>query len=186
MTGLSNTPGGDPHVDLTDDASVQEAVRARRTRRDLSQVESDLATLTGTLRDLAERGVGVTLHTDDDRRLQGVLVAVARDHVVLAMPSRQRAHLPIDAVHLVRTEPGMRIGVARGDRTAAQDLLLQERITRWVPGTPRLAVFVTGRSDPLRGRLEAIGEDVVTLRGDSDNHPTWIAMDAVRCVVTDE
>lgn len=182
---MSYEPGIDPHVTLADNASVQEAVRQRQQRRDIAHVEADIATLVGTLRDLAERRVGITLHSDDDHRIQGVVVAVAIDHVVVATPSHQRALLPLDAVHYVRTDPGIAAGVARSDRLAAQDLLLQERIAHWQGDQPHLAVFVRGRPDPLRGRLVAIGEDVVTLRGDSDHHPTWIRLAAIRCILID-
>lgn len=182
---MTYEPGLDPHVTLHDDASVEEAVRQRQQRRDIAQFESDVATFTGTLRDLAERRVGVTLQTDDDHRVRGILLAVAQDHVVVAMPSRQRALLPLHAVHYVRTDPDVAAGVARGDRSAAQDLLLAERLDRWQDGQPFLAVYVRGRPDPLRGHLVAVGEDVVTLRGDSDGHPTWVAIEAIRCVVAD-
>lgn len=182
---MTHEPGIDPHVTLHDDASVQEAVRQRQQRRDIARFESDIATFTGTLRDLAERRVGVTLQTDDDHGVRGILLAVAVDHIVVAMPSGQHAMLPLDAVHYVRTDPDVIAGVARSDRSAAQDLLLTERLARWQRDQPFLAVYVKGRSDPLRGHLVAVGEDVVTLRSDSDHHPTWIATDAIRCVVAD-
>lgn len=175
----------DPLVQLGDDAALETAIRDRQERRDIAHVEADLATMVGTLRDLAERAVGVTILTDMDRRFQGVLVAVAIDHVVLATASLQHVHMPLDAVHHVRTEPGMSRGVARGDREAAQDLMLQERLARWQHTPPHVAVHVTGRPDPIRGRLVAVGEDVVTVHGDHDPHPTWIRLASVRCIIRD-
>ena len=182
--GTTTTTGSasDPTVDLRDEASVDHAVATRRSRRQLEQVESELATFVGTLRDLAERGVVVALHCDDDRRFQGVVIAVATDHVVMATPAGQRVHLLLEAIHAVRVEPDDAAGIPRSSRDAAQDLLLLERIARWLADPPDVALFITGRLEPVRGRLVAVGEDVVTIRGDHDDHPTWVAAGAVRCV----
>lgn len=182
---LYREPGRDPTVDLRDDASVEDAVTQRLARRQIEQVESDIATFVGLLRDVSERRVAVTIHTDDDRRFQGIVVAVARDHVVIDTFARQRIHLRIEAIHIVRVEPGQTASVPRGDRGAAQDLLLIERLARWQDNPPYIALFVTGRADPVRGRLVAVGDDVVTLQGDHDRHPTWVSAAAVRCVATE-
>lgn len=175
----------DPTVDLLDEGSVDAAVAARLARRRNEQVEADIATFVGMLRDVAERRVGVTVHGDDDRRFQGIVIAVAADHLVMVTPARQRVCLRLEAVHLVRVEPGSAAAVPRGDRPAAQDLLLVERLARWLDDPPHVAMYIAGRDEPIRGRLVAVGEDVVTVRGDHDHHPTWIAAAAVRCVATD-
>lgn len=175
----------DPLVELGDDASLRSAIRDRQERRDIAHVQADLATMVGTLRDLAERAIGVTIMTDMDRRFQGVLIAVALDHVVLTTAAAQHVHIPLDAVHHVRTEPGLSRGVARSDRAAAQDLLLQERLARWQHSPPHVGVYVVGRPDPIRGRLVAVGEDVLTVHGDHDHQPTWIRLASVRCVIRD-
>jgi hypothetical protein len=178
----TTSPATDPTVRLRDDGSVEDAVAARRARHHFAQVESELATFVGTLRELAERGVEVTIRGDDDRGFQGVVLAVATDHVVMATPPGQRVHMLLDAIHTVRVEPGSRAGIPRSSREAAQDLLLLERLDRWLDDPPDVAIFVAGRIDPVRGRLTAVGDDVLTIRDDHDEHPTWIAAGAVRCV----
>lgn len=178
-------PARDPTVTLRDDASIEEAVASRQARRQLEQAESEFATFVGLLRDVAERRVAVTIHADDDRRFQGIVVAVAADHVVMDTPAHQRLHLRLEAIHMVRVEPGHDAAVPRGDRSAAQDMLLLERMGRWLDDPPTVALFVDGRPDPVRGRLVAVGDDVVTIRGDHDRHPTWVAAAAVRCVATE-
>lgn len=182
---LHHRAGRDPTVTLRDDASVEDAVAQRLARRHLEQAESDFATFLGLLRDVAERGVDVTVHGDDDRRFQGVVIAVAGDHIVVDTPARQRLHLRLDAIQMVRVEPGHDAAIPRGDRTAAQDVLLLERMARWLDEPPYVALFVAGRPDPVRGRLVAVGDDVITIRGDHDRHASWIPAGAVRCVATE-
>lgn len=184
----TSTPTGrvsDPTVDLRDRATVDDAVATRRSRRQLEHVESELATFVGTLRNLAERGVGLTVACEDDRRFQGVVLAVATDHVVMATPAGQRVHLLLDAVHAVHVEPEATAGIPRSSRDAAQDLLLLERMARWLDDRPDVALFLAGRPEPVSGRLVAVGEDVVTISRDHDDQPTWVAASAVRCIAID-
>ena len=175
-------PGQDPLVGLTDDARVADAIAQRAGQRDLTARATELATLVGTLRDLAERQAGVGVTTTSGRTYRGSLVAVAADHLVLATPARQRAFVRLDRVAVVRPDPDGRVPVAQGEREHAQDLLLLERCARWVVDRPAVAVAVAGGSDLLRGRLLAVADDVLSLALDGSRLPTYVAAAAIEVV----
>lgn len=178
-------PGHDPTVDLRDEAVLEHAVAARSDERLLNRVAIETATLVGTLRDLAERRAGVTLGLPDDQAVQGTMLAVNRDHVLVATGADQRAHVRLASVVMVRPDPTSRVPVAQGSRDAADDRSLGDLLSRWEPDRPRLAVLVRGRSEPVRGRLAAVGEDVVTLDHVTGRHPVYVPTDAVRVVLVD-
>ncbi len=176
-------PADDPLVDLTDRARATDAVTARTTRRDLAQRTRELATLAGTLRDLAERRVGATLGGVSGRNHQGTVVALATDHVVLQAPSGRRVYVRLDAIATVRPDPCVDAPIAGGDRDAAEDVLLAERCARWVADRPQLAVALDGTTELVHGRLVGVGEDVLTLTADGSGNPVYVAVGAVHAVV---
>ena len=175
-------PGPDPLVGLTDDARVADAIAQRAGQRDLTARATELATLVGTLRDLAERRAGVGVTTTSGRTERGSLVGVAADHLVLATRAGQHVFVRLDRVAVVRPDPDGRVPVAQGERDPAQDLLLLERCARWVADRPALAIAVTGGDDLLRGRLLAVAEDVLSLALDGARLPTYVAADAIEVV----
>jgi hypothetical protein len=175
-------PGADPLVGLTDEARLAEAIAERSEQRELTERASELATLAGTLRDLAERTAGIGLTTRSGRTFHGSALAVAVDHVAVGTPAGQHVFVRLDRVAVVRPDQASRAPVAQGERAPAQDLLLLERCARWVADRPALAVAVDGVDDLLRGRLLAVADDVLSLALDGTRTPTYVAGAAVEAI----
>lgn len=178
-------PDHDPTVDLRDDEAVRAAVEDRTAGRALTRMSAESATLAGTLRDLAERQIGTTVLVTGGHSLQGSLVGVAADHVVLATQAHQFTHVRTDHIVSVRADPEVTIPVAQGDRAADDRLTLLQRLDRWEEDRPVVACLVRGRPDPLRGRLLAVGEDVISLDIADDRHPSYVAESALLAVMVD-
>lgn len=183
MTGW--TRGEDPLVDLADDARVADAIAARAEQRDLTARAAELATLAGTLHDLAERGAGVGVTTTGGRTVQGTALGLAADHLAVATGAGQLVFVRLDRVAVVRPDPALRAPTAQGERDAAHDLLLLERLAHWVDERPEVAVGLAGVADLVRGRLVAVAEDVLTLVAGPDHAPTYLAADAIEVVAVD-
>lgn len=186
MTTMSEPPDGrDPLVELTDQARLDAAITDRQLERELRDRAADLATVTGTLRDLAEQAAVITLSTPSGRTFTGRLLAVALDHVVLATPGHQQVVVASDSVATVRPEPRAGALPPMGDRPPAQDLELVERLARWLEVRPRLAVAPRGPGDLIKGVLTAVGEDVISLRPDAGGPLIWVATAQVEAVARD-
>lgn len=175
-------PADDALVGLTDETRVAEAVAERSRQRDLTLRASELATLAGTLRDLAERRAGVGVTTVSGRTYQGRATAVSTDHVVLQTPVGQQVFVRLTAIATVRPDRDSHAPLAQGDREPSQDLLLVERCARWVGDRPALALSVRGHDDLVRGRLLAVAEDLLSVALDGSRSPTYVAVDAVDAV----
>lgn len=179
-------PADDPLVELTDDERLAEAIAARSEQREMTTRATEMATLAGTLRDLAERTAGVGVTTRSGRTVRGSALAVAADHVVVATPAGQRAFVRLDAVGMVRPDPDSRAPLAQGEREPAQDVLLLERCARWVGDRPTIALQVAGAADLLRGRLLAVSEDLVTVSLDGARAPVYVAAAAIEVVALEQ
>lgn len=178
-------PPDDPLVGLTDEARVAEAVAARSAQRDLTMRATELATLAGTLRDLAEHTAGVAVTTTSGRNYQGSAIGVAADHLALASSAGQHVFVRLDAIALVRPDPDSRAPVAQGDREPLQDLLLLERCARWVDDRPMVALAVRGSADLLRGRLLAVADDLISVALDGSRRPVYVTGEAIEAVAVD-
>lgn len=152
----------DPLVSLLDEARADDAGTGRRRERSLRRQAEESATFAGTLLDLAERGVAVTVRTVAGRVSHGVILAVATDFVVLRCRDRSDVCLRLAALVTVRPDTGLRQGPATGDRPAPLDLLLVEVLAGLAPDRARVGLVVSG--DVVSGELRAVGADVVTLR----------------------
>lgn len=182
--GAAHRPDADPFLGLTDDARVAEAVAARAGQRDLTARAMELATMAGTLRDLAEARAGVGITTTSGRTVQGAALGVATDHVVLATGAGQHVLVALAAVAVVRPDPADRAPIAQGERAPAQDLLLLERCAVLAEERPEVAVGVRGSAELLRGQLAAVADDVLTITG-VDRTPAYVAAAAVEVVAID-
>jgi hypothetical protein len=179
-------PRRDPYVDLADEAAHEAAVRARAGERQLKARAAELANWAGTLRDLAEREVGVVLTGRSGRTHRGVLVAVAEDYVAMRLPAGQTVAVAGDAVASVRPEPGLATAPAMGDRDRAQDRTLLELIDRAAEERRRVAVAVEGAADVMQGTLVGVGEDVLSLRLEShDRGMVYVRAGAVLEIVVE-
>jgi hypothetical protein len=172
----------DPYVALADEAAHAEVLRVRAEERARREAASALATWIGTLRDLAETARTVTVQTAAGRSHRGVLAAVGIDHLALVAPSGVRILVRLDAVCLVRPAPDRPAPPASGDRDRSQDRALGEALEPLVGS--QVTLGLAGGHDPVRGRLVALGEDVVTLRLDGpDRGGVYLPLAAVEEVV---
>lgn len=179
-------PTDDPLVGLTDDQRLADAIAERAGQRDLTARATEMATMAGTLRDLAERHAGIIVTTTSGRAYQGSALGVSADHLVLATGAGQRVFARLDAVSVVRPDPTARAPLAQGERDPAQDVLLLERCARWVADRPVVALAVTGAADLLRGRLLAVAEDLVTVALDGSRSPVYVAADRIEVVALEQ
>lgn len=162
--GAWRPPSDDPFVRLTDEGRLADAIRDRSEERELRQQQSEFATFAGTMRDLAEAHQHVTVRSASGRSYQGPLLAVAVDHLVIAGGSDRTIHIAVDQVTAVQLDPTGVGSVAAGDRGAAQDRTLDEVLADALEDRPIVVIVTRGDGEAHRGRLLAVGEDVVTLR----------------------
>ena len=161
-------PGDDELTNLVDGARGREAALSRSRERWLRRQAEEEASLRGTLVDLAETGLTVSLRTISGRAHVGTVTAVARDFCVLRTAGGLVVHLVLDALAMVRPEPGSRTVAATGDRPPPVDLCLAEVLSDAAATRPRAAVVARGIDQPVAGELRAAGLDVLSLRLDGE------------------
>lgn len=147
------------------EARVDEAGRARARQRWLRRQAEEEATFGGLLVDLAERDKPVVVRTASGRRHRGRVAAVGTDFVLLGGETRHWVLVPLEAITTVRPV-GAGGGAAAGHRAPALDLLLGEALDAMAGDLARVAVTAVGDPDPVAGDLEAVGDDVLTVRLD--------------------
>jgi hypothetical protein len=174
--------GQDPFVDLTDDAAHQAAVRARSDRRMARTRAGESATWVGTLHDLAERRAPVVL-TVGAVRLAGTLTAVGADHVVLRTSVGEQVWLRIAAVRSLAPDPATGAGPVAGHRDTAPSAELADLLDHAAEQRCTVRVFVRDVAEPIRAHVEAVGEDLLTLRLDAAGRPRlYVPLAAVDAV----
>lgn len=179
-------PSPDPFVHLADDAVQDAAVRARSERRGRQQRATEVATWIGTLRDLAERRIVVSLRVRSGRVHRGTLVAVARDHVAVRLAAGRLVFVALPAVRTVRPEPGEAAPPAMGDRDSAQDRTLGEVVARLAEDRAPVVLGVRDLEAALAGEVVGLGEDVLTLRvAGADRATVYLPLDILDEVAID-
>jgi hypothetical protein len=165
----------------TADTRIDEAARSRTRERWLRQQATEDARFAGVALDLAERGVAVAVGTTSARTLQGLIVAVARDFLVLRHDGGTATFLALPAVATIRPEAGHPAGDAASDRTSPVDTVLADVFTALAADRPRVRVVVEGGGEALAGELRAASGDVVTLRLDGRRPATiYLQLASVR------
>lgn len=154
----------DPYVDLSDEAAHRAAVQARREERERSARAGEVASWSGTLRDLAERRVDVSVSCAAGRQHRGALVAVGVDHIGLRVGPSGLVVIAIDTVRAVRPEPGSPGGAAMGDRDEPRDRRIEDVLDEVVARDGRVAVVLRDVPEPLHGEVLGLGDDVLTIR----------------------
>lgn len=163
----------DPYLALADEAALRAAVASRLEERDRRDRAAELATWIGTLRDLAERGVRVSIACTSGRTHRGVLVAVALDHVGVELDSGSVVLLALDTLRAVRPEPGQPAPAAMGDRDERPaDRTLAEVLTDLAERDGEVAIVLRDVTEPLQGEVLGLGEDVLTLRTSGSGRDT--------------
>lgn len=163
MTGDDAVGDAPELAELFDDAALEAAVRARRVAREGRDRARELATWVGALRDLVEREAAVQVATDSDVAVAGRLVGLAADHLLLRVPGGGLTVVARAATTAVReTDPAAGTAPAAGDRPAPTDRALLHVLDRWREDDAVVALVLRGGASE-RGRLVAVGEDVVSL-----------------------
>lgn len=148
--------------DLLDEARA-DASRAERSRLHwLGQQARESATLLGSLVDLAESGVRVSLRLAGGHRVDGALTLVGVDVVALADGARLTV-VASDAIAVVRPAPGDGADPATGDRGPVVDLTFVEVLARLGAEPTPVAVGLRD-GDVVGGDLVATGADVLSVR----------------------
>ena len=184
---MSDQPAArDPFLVLEDDARQGAEAAARAERRSRLERASELATWRGTLRDLTERQLPVSLHLAGPRARRGRLVALGADHLGLRTPAGQLVLVRLDAVRTLRPEPGLSAPAATGDRDRIDGRRLVEVLATVVEDRQRVALGCDGSQEPLVGELAALGEDVLTMQLDgAQRSVVYLPLAAVSEVVLD-
>ncbi|RMH68128.1 MAG: hypothetical protein D6683_17250 [Actinomyces sp.] len=165
-------PDDDPtaavHADVDElarwsaEARIEEAVRARRRVRNLVDQHDGDVTVGTVLAGLAEQGGPVRVSTRHGHVLDGRVTALGRDHVVVTDRRQGRVFVPFASVAAVRD----RAPAESGARPAADGVT--PALSSLVGVLADLAaeqtrVRVVLASDDIRGRLTAVGSEVLVL-----------------------
>jgi hypothetical protein len=146
------------------EARVDQAATERSRERGLREVADQEATLAGTLLDLGERGVAVTVRTRADRVHHGSVEVVGPGFVALRLARGAVALVRTDAISTVRTAPAE--GLAPGDRSVRSELPLDDILRELAADRERVVIATVDGADLVTGELRAVGVDVAVVRGD--------------------
>ena len=150
---------------------VDQLARQRSRTRMLAQRDVEAASFGGTLLDLAEADVVVSIRTATGHQFVGTIRTLSEDHLSIAGPGRPRTLVALHALVAVSVAQ-QRSGGARGDRLIRGETLIDAMA--WLAGErPRVSIGVVGPGELLTGRLWSCGGDVCTLRTDA-TEGRWI------------
>ncbi len=158
---------------------VVEAAAERTSSREMLERAASTATWTGLLVDLAETS-SVVLADAGGHRVSGRLVGVAKDFVTLEAASGKPTLVRIDA--LVSITPladsaANRTGRPAGARLAPISTTMATVLDLlWDESAP---VTLRTESSSFHGVIVAVGEDVVSIRPDGQEHATRIRSSAI-------
>lgn len=158
-------PANDPHQELTDAARHALAVLSRVGERELLDVAADTATFTGTLHDLADRGVDVAVHLASGRRVHGAVRRIGRDVVVIGRADRVQVAVAARTIRSVGVASGdaASFSPARGERTDIVDVTLHGIVAEAFEFGIDLVLVAEASAEPIPGRVVGVGEDVITV-----------------------
>ena len=158
---------------------VSEAASGRARARELLEQSASTGTWVGLLVDLAEGSTAVVVSAGN-LKFSGRLVGVARDFITLEAGSGRPNLLRIDAIESIsptaRTVGG-RQGLPNGARIAAVNVSLSTVLDLLC--SESAPVIIKTSAATLQGTLEAVGEDVVAIRGSGRGLTTHIRAGAI-------
>lgn len=137
---------------------VEEAAAERSRRRWLERQAREDLTIRGVLRELAEHGGAVSVHTTGGSMLAGTVATVGADFVTLACDPGTRVIVGLSAVAALHT------GITPGpdERVLPERATLAATLAELAVERPEVVVRAGG--DDIRGALVAGGRDLVTIR----------------------
>jgi hypothetical protein len=157
---------------------VGEAAEARSRERWLRHQAAEMATMVGTLVDLAEQRVAVAIVVGS-RTVSGRLIGVGRDGVVLAEPSGAATVVALARVGVVRVtgrRPGT--GGASGERRAAGPWGVIDALAALAEDRSPVRLGLVG-GETLTGVLLTVGTDVMTVQLPAGGLHAHVALAAV-------
>lgn len=153
---------------LVDRSRVDDAVAERRRRSALRRQAAESGSFVGSVIDLAEQGVIVTVVSGDGHRARGRIRSIGADFIGLVDDHGETVLVCLDSASMVRAEPG----TARtlGDRTPRASATLMDVL---LTETEREVTVRTIWNETVTGTLETVGSDLVVLRAGGD--PIYLA-----------
>lgn len=130
--------------------------------------------------DLGERRVPVIVATRSGRRLGGTVATLGADFVGVRTSDGGRALVRLAAVTVVRPAP--REARTVGDRLVEVDAAFPEVLAELAAERPSVAVH-TDDGEVTRGRLLAVGHDLVTVAVGDERAPAYVALAGIGHVV---
>lgn len=147
---------------LVDRSRVEQAVEERRRRIMLRQQAAESGSLVGSMLDLAEHGVIVTVLSGAAHRSRGRIRMIGADFVGLVDDAGTTTLICLDAVAMLRAEPGAADTI--GDRMPIGSATLLETL---LVETGNAVLVRTMWDESVAGSLSAVGSDVVIVRTDT-------------------
>ncbi len=161
---------------LTDDQRVADAVEARRLERELRRQAAESGTLADALRDLGERGDQVAITTSSGRTVTGTIRTLGADFVGLQTAGGTAAMVALDAIELLRPEPGAPVTVG-DDRALVVRAGLTGVLTELATDHLRLTLH-TRSGERVAGSLRSVGADLIVVSAE-DGDAAYVAVSAV-------
>jgi len=158
---------------LIGDAHAVAATEARIRERHLRDAAAGDATLLGVLLDVAERRQPVSLRSRSGRTVQGWVVVVASDAVVVEGGGGLLTYLRVASLATVRPATGPLAPKSgrsdeAGNRRPPRATSFAALIADLAADRPRVALDVEGEGGLLTGELRSVGVDLLRLRLDGD------------------
>ena len=161
----------DPFVELVDVSHHREVVRRRAAAREAADRAQDLVTVRAAVEDLAEARGLVSVRLQDGRDLAGTLVGAGSDHLVLHAGERTTLVRLAPIASIVSTQldpdraPAVGFSVDRDPNGPCFDVgaPLLDVLADLRTAVNEVVVGSLGRTEALRGRLQAVGVDMLVL-----------------------
>ena len=161
------------------DARVDDAAQRRARRRWLDQQLREESSLRGLLVDVAEARKVVTITASDQRRSTGRVHTVGADYVALHGDDGVVVVIALAAVRLVTATAG----APTGERAPVVRQHLHALLFDWAAERPEVVLRVRDVDEPVRGELQSVGVDVLSLIGAStDRASMFVPLDSVIAV----
>lgn len=173
----TRTDRTDPFDRWLAEVSADRAIGERARTWWLARQAADEATWHGALADLAERGRPVLVELCSGRRHRGILTVVGRDFLVLRPVDGVDVVVALDAVAVLRPAPGE--GPATGDRELTTVTTFAEALAGLAGGAQEVAVWATGVTTPVVGRIAAVGRDVLAIEVAAERSWAYLALASV-------
>lgn len=168
-----------------DGVRANDAAHARVRQRWLRQQAAEEATLGDMLRAVVGQPRSVILRLANARVHRGWLRAVGDDHCCLQTPDRQVVYVAQSAITTVRFQK-QPLADDRSQPPVRDSARLVDALSWLVESRPHVVVGLRGHSEPLRGQLEAVGQDLVLIRAGDATYVPLVAITDIAASRSDQ